>query len=136
MALRLQQSQATGLVLAKFVEAQPETVATLHPGLESSPDHTVFQRDFTGSCGLFGFVLTDNLSQKVIDEAANNLSLFHIGASWGGFESLITQAILGPSQRQFDTGLPKGYLMRIYAGLEDQDDLLSELAHFFSCLRA
>ena len=136
MALRLKQSQDNGLALARYVEAQPETLATLHPALTSSPDHALYQRDFTGACGLFGFVLSDQLPQKIVDDAANNLTLFQIGASWGGFESLITQAVLGPAQRQFETGLPKGYLMRIYAGLEDQDDLLADLAHFFACLRS
>lgn len=134
MSLRLKQSEANGLALAKMVEQQRRVEAVLHPALESSPDHEIFKRDFTGSCGLFGFVLSPSLSQKVIDEAANNLSLFHIGASWGGFESLITQAVLTPQMRAFATDLPEGYLMRIYAGLEDCQDLLANLQEFFDAL--
>ena len=136
MSLRLKQSESNGLALAKFVEAQPETLTVMHPALASSPDHEIFKRDFRGSCGLFGFVLSPTISQEQIDKAANSLSLFQIGASWGGFESLITQAVLSPSMRAFTPDLPDGYLMRIYAGLEAEADLLSELQKFFSLLRS
>lgn len=135
MSLRLKQSEASGLALARMVEAQPEVLSVLHPALASSPDHEIFKRDFTGSCGLFGFILSPTLTQEAIDEAANNLDLFKIGASWGGFESLITQAIITKTTREFAPDLPQGYLMRLYAGLEDQDDLLANLALFFDRLR-
>ncbi|MGC6517976.1 MAG: cystathionine beta-lyase [Candidatus Puniceispirillaceae bacterium] len=135
MSVRLKQSEAAGLALAQFVEAQPDVLAVLHPALPSSPDHALFQRDFSGSCGLFGFVLSPDIPQTTIDKAANSREIFHIGASWGGFESLLTQAILTPNMRVHPTNLPEGYLMRIYAGLEDIDDLKSDLAGFFAMLR-
>ena len=131
--ITLETVEANGLALARFVEQQKYVEAVLHPALESSPDHEIFKRDFTGSCGLFGCALAITLA-KVIDEAANNLSLFHIGASWGGFESLITQAVLTPQMRAFAPDLPDGYLMRIYAGLEDCQDLLANLQEFFDAL--
>lgn len=134
MSLRLKQSEANGLALAHMVETQKHVKAVLHPALESSPDHAIFKRDFTGSCGLFGFVLSPDLSQQVIDEAANDLALFQIGASWGGFESLITQAVLSDKNRSFAPDIPQGYLMRIYAGLEDEGDLLANLQTFFDRL--
>ena len=135
MNIRLKQSEKTGLSLAQFVEEQPETLQTLHPALPSSPDHELFKRDFSGSCGLFGFVLSPEVSQNTIDAAANNLEIFKIGASWGGFESLITQAILNENMREYPTGLPEGHLMRLYAGLEDEADLLNDLGRFFTALR-
>jgi cystathionine beta-lyase len=134
MSLRLKQSEANGLALAHMVEGQKHVKAVLHPALESSPDHAIYKRDFTGSCGLFGFVLSEDLSQEVIDEAVNNLALFQIGASWGGFESLITQAVLSDKNRSFAPDISKGYLMRIYAGLEDEGDLLANLQTFFDKL--
>ena len=134
MSLRLKQSEATGLALARMVEAQKHVTAVLHPGLESSPDHAIYKRDFTGSCGLFGFVLSQDLTQDVIDEAVNGLKLFQIGASWGGFESLITQAVLTSKNRSFASDIPNGYLMRIYAGLEDEGDLMANLQTFFDKL--
>ena len=134
MSLRLAQSEQTGLAVAQYVEQQPSVLTVMHPALASSPDHKLFKRDFSGSCGLFGFVLSPEISQKRIDEAANALSVFRIGASWGGFESLLTQAILTPAMRTHPTGLPDGYLMRIYAGLEDPVDLQADLNQFFGML--
>ena len=136
MSLRLKQSESSGLALAQFTERQDKVLCVMHPALESSPDHALYQRDFKGSCGLFGFMLSPDLSQQTIDKAAESLSLFNIGASWGGFESLITQSVLHKGARQHPTGLPDGYVMRLYAGLEDQQDLLDDLGRFFAALRS
>ena len=136
MSLRLAQSAASGLALAQYVEQQDSVLTVMHPALPSSPDHALFKRDFTGACGLFGFVISPNIAQARLDEAANALSLFRIGASWGGFESLLTQAVLTPAMRVHPTGLPDGYLMRIYAGLEDLQDLQDDLAQFFATINS
>jgi len=131
MALRLKQSEANGLALARWLEAQPEVTAMLHPGLESHPQHAWWRRDFTGACGLFGFVLDKDIPDEAVDAMANDLSFFGIGASWGGHESLISEGHLKRSV----TSLPDGRLMRIYAGLEDTDDLLADLAAGFERMR-
>ena len=136
MSLRLEQSAASGLALAHYVEQQDSVLTVMHPALPSSPDHALFKRDFTGACGLFGFVISPHISQARLDEAANALSLFRIGASWGGFESLLTQAVLSRAMRIYPTGLPDGYLMRIYAGLEDLNDLQDDLAQFFATINS
>lgn len=136
MSLRLEKSAASGLALAHYVEQQDSVLTVMHPALPSSPDHALFKRDFTGACGLFGFVISPKIAQARLDEAANALSLFRIGASWGGFESLLTQAVLSPAMRIHPTGLPDGYLMRIYAGLEDLNDLQDDLAQFFATINS
>ena len=147
MAVRLKQSEATGLVLAKWLEAQPEVVAMLHPALPSHPQHRLWQRDFSGACGLFGFVIDGAVAQEAVDAAVDGLRLFGIGASWGGHESLISQAdpkrtvrpaVAAGVGRGDGAGKGKGkagYLMRIYAGLEDAEDLLADLAAGFARMR-
>jgi len=131
MALRLRQSETNGLALARWLEEQPEVIAMLHPGLESHPQHAWWKRDFTGACGLFGFLLDPSISDAAVDAMADKLELFGIGASWGGHESLISE---GHFKRTV-TPMPKGRLMRIYAGLEDTDDLLADLAAGFARMR-
>ena len=79
-------------------------------------------------------MLDKRLSQDAIDKAAAELQVMRIGASWGGFESLFTQAVLTDKMRSHREELAEGYLMRIYAGLEDQADLLADLARFFAAL--
>ena len=136
MSLRLNQSGKTGIALAEFVEQQKAVDMVLHPALASFPDHALYQRDFKGSCGLFGFTIHQSYSQELIDKAAQALEIFQIGASWGGFESLFSQAVLDGHKRAFPEEVPQGYLMRVYAGLEDQADLRDDLARFFEALEA
>lgn len=131
MGLRLRQSENNGLALAKWLEQQPEVATMLHPALESHPQHAWWKRDFTGACGLFGFVIDKNVPDKAVDAMADGLEFFGIGASWGGHESLISEGHLKRSV----TSLPQGRLMRIYAGLEDTDDLLADLAAGFERMR-
>ena len=131
LPLRLRQSEANGLACARWLEAQPEVSCMLHPALPSHPGHQHWQRDFSGSCGLFGFCFAETVPQQAIDAMADGLVLFGIGASWGGHESLITQ---GRTKRAV-TPLPAGTLMRVYAGLEDTADLLADLEAGFARLR-
>ena len=131
MALRLKQSEQNGLALAAWIEQQPEVVGMLHPGLESHPQHHLWKRDFTGSCGLFSFVIDAGISDQAIDEMVDNLELFGIGASWGGFESLISEA----NFKRPVSSRPNGRVIRIYAGVEDTDDLLADIKQGFDKMR-
>jgi cystathionine beta-lyase len=58
----------------------------------------------------------------------DNLSLFGIGASWGGYESLAMPANPHHS-RTASGGSASHALVRLYAGLEDPVDLLRDLEH-------
>jgi cystathionine beta-lyase len=131
MAIRLRQSEENGLALAQWLEQQPEVIQMLHPALPSHPGHHHWQRDFTGSCGLFGFVIDPEIPVTAIDAMADGLDWFGIGASWGGHESLISQ---GNFKRTI-TDIPQGTLLRIYAGLENKTDLLSDLEAGFERMR-
>ena len=132
MHLRLRASEANGIALATWLEAQSEIVAVLHPALPSHPQHQAFCRDFTGSAGLFSFVFDETIPQKAIDALVDGLAFFGIGDSWGGYESLINQAKI----KRTITALPQGTLLRIYAGLEHADDLIADLEAGFVRLRA
>ena len=131
MPLRLKQSEQNGLALARWIEDQPEVVGMLHPGLESHPQHHLWKRDFSGSCGLFSFVIDAGISDAAVDDMVNNLEMFGIGASWGGFESLISEA----NYKRSVSSRPNGRVMRIYAGVEDTNDLLADIERGFDRLR-
>ena len=60
----------------------------LHPALETDPGHAIWKRDFTGASGLFSIVLKP-VPQKAVDAFLDALTLFGMGYSWGGFESLV-----------------------------------------------
>lgn len=132
MPLRLRQSEENGIALARWIEQQPEIVTMLHPALESHPQHQLWKRDFTGSCGLFSFVLSPSISTEAVDDFVDNLELFGIGASWGGYESLISEGNFTRSV----TDKPNGRVIRIYAGIENIDDLMADIQSGFERMRA
>ena len=132
MAVRLKQSEQNGIAIASFLSEQSEVLDMLHPALPSHPGHHHWSRDFTGSCGLFGFTFRPEIPYKAIDAMVNNLDLFDIGQSWGGCKSLMTQS----SIKRTIIEAPQGALMRVYAGIEDIDDLITDLSLGFERLRA
>ena len=134
MRLRLEQSAANGLMLAKSLTEHPLVLDVLHPALDSSPDHELYKRDFSGSCGLFGFVLPETITQERLDKAVEGMNIFAIGDSWGGYESLIKQAHLNSKLRQFPPEHSPGHLIRVYAGIEHGPDLQTDLFQMLKAL--
>ena len=126
LAVRMEQNRQNGLALASWLESRPEVSRVLHPGLPSDPGHALWKRDFTGSSGLFGFVLKPGYPHNALAAMLDGLELYGMGASWGGYESLILP--LDPtSDRTATTWDEPGQLMRVHAGLEDIDDLVADL---------
>jgi cystathionine beta-lyase len=135
LAVRLKQHQQTGLALAEWIAHQPEVERVLHPALPGDPGHAIWKRDFTGACGLFGVVLKESVSDRALCAMIDGLELFGIGASWGGFESLILP--FNPSEIRTATRWShKGPCFRIHAGLENVGDLIADFEAGFARLRA
>lgn len=130
--VRLRQHQAQGLALAHWLAQRPEVTRVLHPALESCPGHTLWQRDFTGSSGLFSVVLRSDIPKPAIDAMLDGMELFGMGASWGGFESLILPG--RPERMRTVKPWRDGPVLRLHAGLEDLDDLVADLEHGFARL--
>lgn len=134
MSARLKQHQAGALHLAEWLKARPEIAKVMHPALPEDPGHAIWKRDFCGACGLFGFVLkTDN--DAAVTALLEGLSLFGMGYSWGGYESLLLAYQWKPYHPDWLKG-EGGTLMRIHVGLEDTDDLIADLEAGFERLKA
>jgi len=136
LRLRLEQSAANGLYLAERIEKHPLVEAVLHPALTSSMDNAIYKRDFSGSCGLFGIVLRKEMSQEKLDKALEDMEIFAIGDSWGGYESLVKQAHYEITGRSFAKNHPEGYLVRLYAGLEHGEDLWADIEGVLAAVSA
>lgn len=134
LAVRLAHHQASALTVAHWLEQRPEVKQVLHPGLPRHPGHAIWQRDFTGSSGLFSFILQP-APKAAVDAFLDSLELFGLGYSWGGFESLAIPFDCS-SYRSATTWAPGGPAIRLHIGLEDPADLLADLEQGFGTLAA
>jgi cystathionine beta-lyase len=134
LAVRLAQHHRSGLEMARWLAARPEVDRVLHPGLESHPGHAIWKRDFTGASGLFSIVLKP-VPQKAVDALLDAVTLFGMGFSWGGFESLIIP-FDAAGYRTATEWSPGGPTLRLHIGLENVDDLKADLDRGFAALKA
>ena len=109
-------------------------VQVLHPALPDDPGHSLWARDFTGSTGLFGIVLSPTSRRSVL-AFLDALKLFGLGFSWGGFESLAIHADPDVRRSVRKPGFA-GPLIRLSIGLEDVADLKADLENGFAALAA
>jgi cystathionine beta-lyase len=133
MALRLREHERQALEMARWLQSRPEVAQVLHPALESYPGHEIWKRDFKGSSGLFSIVLKP-CSDRALAAMLDGLSLFGMGYSWGGFESLVIPFNCA-SYRTATCWEPGGHSLRFHIGLEDLDDLKRDLDAGFARLR-
>ena len=126
LAVRLARHQETGLRLARWLDERPEVERVLHPALPEDPGHKIWRRDFTGACGLFGVVLKEPCPHAGLAAMIDGMELFDIGASWGGYESLMITAYPEKFRSATAWDAP-GRTLRIHAGLEHPDDLVADL---------
>jgi len=132
MAVRLKQVEQTALELARWLSTRSEVECVLHPALPSCPGHDLWQRDFTGSTGLFSIVFHERFSKPQVQQFVDSLKLFKIGYSWGGVTSLVMS---------YDLHSPKrpaygSRIVRLYTGLEDPDDLKADLEQALAAIES
>jgi cystathionine beta-lyase len=134
LAVRLRQHERSALEVATWLAGRPEVARVLHPGLPGDPGHALWQRDFLGSSSLFS-VLLRPAAPAGIAAMVEGLRLFKIGASFGGFESLVIPARAGESRTVRPWKEP-GTLLRLHVGLEAVEDLIADLDDGLARLRA
>ncbi len=134
LGARLRQHQASALEVARWLQARPEVDRVLYPALPEDPGHALWQRDFTGATGLFGIVLKP-VPKAAVDAMLDGMALIPMGASWGGYESLLVPT--HPASHR--TAVPwtePGPTLRLHVGLEDPRDLIADLEQGFVRLNA
>ena len=133
LSVRLQQHYRNGLEIGEWLRSRPEVRQVLHPALPDTPGYALWKRDFLGASGLFGIEL-EPCSENAIAAMLDGMQIFHMGYSWGGYESLIVPT----NVRNIRTASPwnfEGPLVRLHVGLESVSDLKDDLAEGFQRLR-
>jgi cystathionine beta-lyase len=130
MKMRFERHDASARELAAWFKARPEIAKVLHPAFEDCPGHAFWQRDFTGAGGLFSVVFDARFDEAQVDRMVDALTLFGIGYSWGGPNSLVMPYRISSLRDRWEGGV----LVRFNVGLEDPTDLIADLAQAFDAL--
>lgn len=134
LQLRMRAHSANALVLAQWLERQPEVSKVHYPGLKTHPQHELAQQQQKDFGGILAFELQGgrDMAWALIDA----LKLISITANLGDTKTTVTHPAttthgrLTPEARQ-QSGISDG-LVRIAVGLEDVDDLRNDLQQAFS----
>lgn len=119
-----------GEAVARFLKDHPRVAHVYWPGFEDHPGHEIAKQQMRGFGGMVSVVLKDADLQETF-RIASNFKVFTLAESLGGVESLInhpatmTHASI-PAEIRQAVGVVDN-LLRISVGIEDKDDLLSDL---------
>lgn len=126
LPIRMAQHGRNALQVCEFLASRSEVARIYHPAWPKDPGHALWQRDCTGSNGMLAIEL--RLSPQASRRFVDALTLFGIGFSWGGFESLVQWVTPGELARhRYWTG-ENNALVRLHIGLENTEDVIADLA--------
>jgi cysteine-S-conjugate beta-lyase len=129
--VRLERHQRNALKVAEWLRGRDEVETVLYPALSNGPGHEMWKRDFTGATGLFSVVLKP-VSETSKAAMLDGMTLFGMGFSWGGFESLVVPF---KPHRTATNWNAEGPCLRFHIGLESPDDLIDDLKEGFARLK-
>ncbi len=135
LGVRLAQHERNTQQVVEWLAQRPEVATILHPALPQHPGHALFKRDFSGSNGLFSFVLKQG-DLAAVTAFVEGMQHFKMGFSWGGYESLVLANLDVQALRSVTTWPYQGPLIRLHIGLEDPADLIADLAAAFDRMQA
>lgn len=128
--VRMQRHCENGMKIAEFLNTHPKIGQVFYPGLENHPNHEIAKKQMRGFGGMVSFNFK---SCKKEDAVAffEKLKIFTLAESLGGVESLanhpasMTHASI-PAEIRADHGITDD-LVRLSVGIEDAEDLISDL---------
>ncbi len=129
LALRQNQTSATALALAQFLQAHPAIAHVHYPMLASHPQHALARKHFKAGSWLLAFELRD--AERCL-ELLNRLRLPLNATGLADNRSLIIPVAHtifweAGAQVRADMGIADG-LVRLSVGLEDSADLVADFA--------
>ena len=129
--VRLERHMRNASKVAEWLRGRNEVETVLYPALSNASGHEMWKRDFTGASGLFSIVLKP-AKEPAVAAMLDDLALFGMGFSWGGFESLVVPF---KPIRTATNWTAEGQALRFHIGLESPDDLIDDLKQGFERLK-
>ncbi|WP_136065405.1 trans-sulfuration enzyme family protein [Modicisalibacter radicis] len=120
--------------LGDWLEHRPHVARVHQPSRSDHPGHALWQRDFEDTNGLLTVEFTAGTPDARVDALVERLDLFGIGSSWGGFESLALPCDVAAARSLDDSWTRRGPCLRLHAGLEAAEDLLTDLEQAWRAL--
>ncbi len=126
--LRMERHAFNAQSVAKFLESHSKVSRVMYPGLKSHPQHDLAKRQMTGFGGMLAFEIED---ESGVERMMNNVQICTRAVSLGSTDTLIenpasmTHKIV-PSDIRQSVGI-SNCLMRMSIGIEDVDDIISDL---------
>jgi cysteine-S-conjugate beta-lyase len=133
--LRVRQHCAGAQAVAEFLLQHPAVDKVYYPGLPSHPGHDLAKKQSTGFGGIVSFTLKND-TEEAATVFVTNTQLFQLAESLGGIKSLVSHPATMthktiPAEKRRAAGVTDS-LIRLSIGLEDAEDLISDLQHALS----
>ncbi len=135
LAVRMKQHEENGRTVADWLSKNRKISKVFYPGLKNHPQYELAKRQQSGFGSMISF---ETGSLENANKMLRRVRVCTLGESLGGVETLIshpasmTHGALGEQGRS-KIGLTDG-LVRISVGIEDVDDILSDLDQAISVL--
>jgi cystathionine gamma-lyase len=129
LAVRMRQHEENARLVARFLAEHPRVEKVYYPGLPSHPDHQLAKRQMNGFGGMVSFQFKGVYAD--VDKVVRRFKVFALAESLGGVESLVCHPVSMthgsiPKDIRESRGLTDT-LLRLSVGIEDAEDLLTDL---------
>ncbi|SBS33441.1 Cystathionine gamma-lyase [Marinomonas spartinae] len=133
LALRFRQQQYSAGVLAEFLLTQSLVESVNYPGLAAHPNHTIAQQQMRGFGAIVSFVLKGGM--ETVKVLLPKLQYAHCAGNLGAVETIYgpartTSHVENTLEERLALGISEG-LVRISVGIEETEDLISDLKQAF-----
>lgn len=124
---RLEKISSTTTTVVNYLKNHEKVEAVLFPFDKDFLQYDLAKKQMEGACGLFSFIVKAKAISQ-IEKLCESLRHILMAVSWGGHESLIIPGCASIKPEEFNADNKDHRMLRMYAGLEDSDYLIEDLA--------
>lgn len=129
LEVRVKEHGRVAFAVAQYLENHPKVRKVYYTGLPSHPQRELIEKQQSGHTGLLSFEL-DSTTEEA-KAFCQELKIFKIGVSWGGFESLVTMPYAREKEENCRKMGAAQNIIRIHCGLEGTQNLIDDLEQAF-----